>query len=386
MRGAARILLQNRENARSDPGGDTVVMERYAEELRAAGLQVDVSLGATDPAPYDLVHLFNFATPEKTLTYARAARSAGVPYVVTALYEDWPCYLADSLDAWSAFEAHLRQGESAYILRWRLEQLGRTLRGEPADNRETARHAACLLASGTQEAEALRRDYADAPCVEVLHFGADGSGTGAPETRSFDQACGVRDYVLCVGRLETRKNQLMLLQALKHDPIPIVFLTGGFTYQPEYGQACRDFPRAAPVRFVGYVEPGVLRAVYAGARVLAMPSWWELPGLVALEAAREGCPVVASNRGTLFDYLGDAVHYCDAANPESLRLAIFQALTQSRSESLVERSRAFTWRASAEGILGVYSRVLRRDALSQTSAAPAPRPQRSARCWQEGSM
>ncbi|MEI2763982.1 glycosyltransferase [Methanothrix soehngenii] len=57
-----KVLIQNRPNAWTQAGGDTVVMEKTVLGLKAKGLQVTVDLeGHLDPAAYDVVHLFNFA-------------------------------------------------------------------------------------------------------------------------------------------------------------------------------------------------------------------------------------------------------------------------------------------------------------------------------------
>ena len=57
---------------------------------------------------------------------------------------------------------------------------------------------------------------------------------------------GVRDFVLCVARLEPCKNQLMLLEAMRDDPRPLVLVGGRVTYYAEYVALCRAFRRSGP--------------------------------------------------------------------------------------------------------------------------------------------
>ena len=60
-----KILQQNRSNVFSHRGGDTIVMERVAEGLRAEGVTVEFdSTGLADLKQFDLVNLYNFALPE----------------------------------------------------------------------------------------------------------------------------------------------------------------------------------------------------------------------------------------------------------------------------------------------------------------------------------
>jgi glycosyltransferase involved in cell wall biosynthesis len=357
-----RVLLQNRAGAREQPGGDLVLMERYRRELERLGHRADLAFGPADPSAYDMVHLFNLTLPGITGGYARAAVAAGVPFVVTALHEDWQRTLRPRVAAQEIFRRHLAGEIDEHGLRRALEDLRRIPPGGRPGNDLAASHAACLLASGESERVRLRRDYPLARRVEVLRFGADAPAE-AGAAGDFAARHGIGDYALCVGRLETRKNQLMLLQALRNDPIALVFATGGFTWpdQQAYADLCRSFPRRAPTLFLGRLDAAELAAAYRGARALLMPSWEELPGLVALEAAALGCPVVASSTGTLHDYLGDAAVWCDPGNPESIRQALFIALSAPPAAALAERAREHGWERAALQLVQLYASVLAAD-------------------------
>jgi glycosyltransferase involved in cell wall biosynthesis len=118
---------------------------------------------------------------------------------------------------------------------------------------------------------------------------------------------GVRGarFILCVGRVEPRKNQLMLLLALQESDLPVVFADGGFMYQPEYFDMCKAFARKGRTVFTGRLSDELLVSAYRACRLHCLPSWYELPGLVSLEAASYGCTVIASPWGCLPDYLPD---------------------------------------------------------------------------------
>ena len=355
-----RVLLQNRSGAREQPGGDLMLMERYQRELERLGHRVDLAFGPADPAQYDLVHLFNLTLPGITGGFARAAVAAGVPFVVTALHEDWERTLMPRIGAQELFRRHLTGEWDEHLLRRGLEDLRRIPPGARPGNELTASHAACLLASGESERERLLRDYPLALRVEVMHFGAELPDADPAGAGGFAARHGIGDYVLCVGRLETRKNQLMLLQALRNDRVPLVFVTGGFTWpdQQAYAGLCRSFWRRAPTLFLERLDAAELVSAFRGARALVMPSWEELPGLVALEAAALGCPVVASSTGTLHSYLGDSAIYCDPGNPESIRQAVFMALSDPPQPALVERARSHTWERAARELAELYAQVL----------------------------
>lgn len=134
---------------------------------------------------------------------------------------------------------------------------------------------------------------------------------------------GIKDYLLCVGRVEPRKNQLMLAHALKGTNIPIVL--AGHCLDKEYGSLVRSCG-GDNVFFVNRLEDiDLLASAYAGARVYCLPSWAEGASLANLEAAASGCRLVLSNRSSEKEYFGDFAEYCDPAMPESIRNAVLTA-------------------------------------------------------------
>src|SRR5581483_3382804 len=90
-------------------------------------------------------------------------------------------------------------------------------------------------------------------------------GDGEPE--AFRAKYGTRDFVLCVGRLEPRKNQLTLLHALADDDVDVVLATGGWAYRTDYLEACRAFRRRGRTLYLPKLSPTELVGAYRAARV-----------------------------------------------------------------------------------------------------------------------
>lgn len=369
-----RILMQNRPNAQEFPGGDTVVMNHFAEMLRQNGMQVDIDHGNNvDYSKYDLVHLFNFALPEVLEGYARKLVAHGKPFVVTALNEDIPEFYLQGVGFARHLMEYVAQGQREFS--WNQQSRLAAGRAPRFNNDWVATHADRIICCGVHESATVKRDYPSAKVVEVK-FAINKNLKGKKE--AMYQVYGVKDYVLCVGRLEFRKNQLGLLKALEHTDHTLVFATGGFSYSPDYDEACRNFKRRGRTIFLERLSDQDLADVYQGARVHALPSWYELPGLVTLEAALYGCEIVVTDRGTIRDYVGEMAHYCEADNVESIRQAVENAYRTPRVAGLGKVLEGLTWESSTSNLMGIYEEVLndRRKApdtsvLDQTKVQPS---------------
>ena len=76
----------------------------------------------------------------------------------------------------------------------------------------------------------------------------------------------------------------------------------------DYARECRRAGEGL-VTWLGRLDHTIplLASAYAAARVFALPSWFETPGLAALEAALAGCAVVITPYGSTREYFGDLV-------------------------------------------------------------------------------
>ncbi len=117
-------------------------------------------------------------------------------------------------------------------------------------------------------------------------------GRASPE--EFLRRFGTFPFVLSVGRIEPRKNTLGLIRG---GPAARAAAGGGGRSAAGV-RALRGGVPAGPAGdrtiWLGRLDHDdpLLASAYAAARVFALPSWFETPGLAALEAALAGCAVV----------------------------------------------------------------------------------------------
>ena len=164
---------------------------------------------------------------------------------------------------------------------------------------------------------------------------------------------GTHDYVLSVGAVQPRKNQLAGLAAARALGLPFVVVGP----EKDAGLARELRSRGATLR--GYVEIDELAALYRGAACLVQASHYEGFGLPVVEAMASGTPVVIVDDAALVEVAGDAaVVVAEDGLAEGIRAAL-----EGRDVLVaagLERVKAFSWRATAERTAAVYREALGR--------------------------
>lgn len=235
--------------------------------------------------------------------------------------------------------------------------------------RRTARRAAQVITGSNYSRTDILRTYGLPP--EKIAAVPYGVSTAFSHPHSKDDIRDVavrygivRPYVLCVGRLNPRKNLPVLAAAFADaksaSGAPHTLVIAGradFASDRIISEAAR---RAGDtVRFTDFVRDEDLPALYQGADVFVYPSLFEGFGLPVLEAMAAGVPVVTSNTTSLAETAAGAALTVDPSDPAALADALHAMMTDPEIRRACRkkgriRAAAFTWRETARWTLEIY--------------------------------
>lgn len=233
-----------------------------------------------------------------------------------------------------------------------------------------------ICVSCVEEEEQFRRLYGDphgrieivAPGVEHAFF-APGDRGGA---RRAIGLAGDAPLIMFVGRIQPLKGPDVAIRALDdlrrrgHRDASLIIVGGasgedGDTETHRAHDLVDELELHEWVRFVAPQPHHVLSSYYRAADIVIVPSRSESFGLVALEAAACGTPVVASAVGGLLSLVDDGItgRLIAGRNPADYGAAMAQILADSDLRHAMgvaarERAARYTWQAAAERLRALY--------------------------------
>jgi glycosyltransferase involved in cell wall biosynthesis len=243
--------------------------------------------------------------------------------------------------------------------------------GRIEEERRLARSASLVVATCTDEVFELARMGARVSRVRVVPCGVDlgvFTPSGPAEARPPEL-----HRVVIVTRLVERKGVGNVIEALAEVPDTELVVAGGAERRaleddPEARRLRRLARRHAVgdrVHLLGAIDRRSVPRLLRSADVVACVPWYEPFGIVPLEAAACGVPVVASAVGGLIDTVVDGVTgiHVPPRSPERIAEALRDLLAdRAQRERLgaaaARRARRYSWSTVADATLRAYSTVL----------------------------
>jgi len=241
-----------------------------------------------------------------------------------------------------------------------------------AGYRRAARHAAHIVADSVATASDVQKILnVPGEKISTVHLAADPNnfhpGNAAGELNGLKKRFGVQPpYLMAPGAGNWRtKNLKSALEALI-----IARKDAGREFQTVmFGPAealripaIRDLAHDLNLIQTGYIETPELAALFRHAHAFVMPSLYEGFGLPLVEAMSCGCPVIASDRGSLPEVAGTGAQCFDPFNIGAMAAAVVALLRspeelQQKKAAALRRAADFSWDKAAQETIWVYHHV-----------------------------
>jgi glycosyltransferase involved in cell wall biosynthesis len=141
---------------------------------------------------------------------------------------------------------------------------------------------------------------------------------------------------LNVGTIETRKNVLSVIKAIKEIDTQLVIIGKKTAYFSEVNKYIVENNLTDKVIFLENVELKELAAIYRLASVFVYPSVFEGFGIPIIEALYSNTPVITSKGGCFPEAGGENSIYIDPLNPEELRIELSVLLANPEKRVLMK--------------------------------------------------
>jgi glycosyltransferase involved in cell wall biosynthesis len=234
----------------------------------------------------------------------------------------------------------------------------------------TVKHAERIITDSEWSKNDLMR-LAGAPekKIRVVRLAADGRfGRRPPGTAPAAKAGRIDGpYVLFVGNFKPHKNVEGLIEAFRKIPESLcryLVLAGrGWDRAPDLRRRILALNLEKRVLVREELPFESLNALYLGAELLVLPSFYEGFGLTPLEAMACGVPVAASRAASIPEICGNAAVYFDPGRPGEIADAVLQLLKDSRLRKTCirngrKRLERYSWEKTAIETLDVYREVV----------------------------
>ena len=369
-----KVLMQSRKNFFELRGGDTVQLEKTKMELEKLGVEVDFSLDfEQDLSNYDLVHLSNVTRIQETYLHVKNAKKQGKPIVLSTIY--WPMDEFERLG-----QVGIRKFINSHVkidTEEKIKAIARYLKDKNSRNEATRNlwkigytkmqkyvvdNVDYFLPNSEMEMDEFCKSFG----VEKDRYKVIPNAIDADIARKQDEVEIPKEFekyrnaIICVGRIEPRKNQLSLVKALDKSNYKLILVGAVSDNQKSYFNEIKEIMDRNPnFYYIPKIENSKLYQLYKVCKVSTLPSWLDTPGLVSLEAAAMGCNLAISSKGSTTEYFINMAEYCLPDDINGIRSAIDRAYAKPQNDKLKNRIfENYTWEIAGQKTLDAYKTIL----------------------------
>lgn len=371
-----RILLWTRSDCFKAKGGDMIQVENTYLELKKLGVDVTIShRNNQDLSKFDLIHLFQLDWTPETYLHAKKAKKLNKKIVLSPIHHS--VEEVKKFDDEYAFGLR-RLSKFLFIDQFQrdtfkniyrslvdhnkvLPTLYSIIKGLKNMNRKTLEMADYVLTQTKLEAKDLKKTYDTDFKWQVVPNGVSDlflQKSGFTNPFDFDE------YIICVGRIEPRKNNLAVIAAVMklrkelNKDIKLVFVGRKSNKHSEYITLFEnELNNCSWIIYKDYISYSSMPSIYKFAKVCISASWFETTGLTLLEALFMNTNAVSTSKRAE-EILGEFCSYCSADNIESIYKAIKDEYFKPRPKLPANFKKEYTWENTAKKTLEIYNKVL----------------------------
>ena len=329
-------------------GGGEILLLKTKEYLEKEGVSVklfDIWNDKLDE--FNILHIFGAVRP--CLGLMNTAKNKGIKVVLTPVtYYDFDM----AMHEYGSMQKKINNS-----IRYAVK---RVFPIYPSDRRKMLVLADALIPNSEAEKSQLAQLFAIAKekmhvipnCVDKEFANAN------PDL--FLSKYNISDFVLSVGRIEPRKNQLNLIKALSGFNKPLVFIGDPVSDYSEYYNECKKHSNKN-ITFIGKInhKDELLKSAYAACKCFVSQGWLETPGLACLEAGLAGANIATTNKGCTKEYFKDYVEYFNPAKLSSIRKAAEAAFFKNKNSLFKDYiMKNLLWDVAAKKNLEIYENLV----------------------------
>lgn len=343
-----KVLFFVYPSAFQSPGGGEVFLLKTKEALEKKGVAVKLFDQWQDKLKnFDILHVFGSA--KECLPLMQTAKHSSIKVALSPIF-------------WSTFQRAIHEfGNPGKKLLTTFRHLAKEVFPyAPSARRSMLTISDMLMPNSEAEARQVTRLFGiPRSKISVVPLGVDEKFASA-DKREFVNKYGVEDFILSVGRIEPRKNQLNLIRALKNSSRMLILIGDPVTGYEKYYNECRRCA-GSNVIFLNRIEHNdpLLASAYAACAIFVLQGWFETPGLAALEAGLAGAKLAVTEQGSTYEYFKDFAEYFNPAKTKSIEQAIEKAGKKNTSEELKNLIlKNYLWSNTADATIKTYDKLL----------------------------
>lgn len=323
-----KVLFCMRSDYYRNFGEDSMQALKIKKYLKKIGVEVDINYGQIgDYLSYDIVHLFNLKITGEIYKYYKTAKYYKKNIVITPLYWDQNQYYNYINDL-----EGIKLWDKSKIYREKI------LKG-----------CKMVFLNSSIEEELIKREFGKYIPCKIIYNGVEIQGEEIP-LYNFKERYGLDNYILSVGKLSKKNNQIALAKACSKLNLQLVLI--GNTKDKQYVDSILELKN---VLYLGTMDDYNLYNAYKFSKLYVNPSFVEANFLYSLEAAASGCNVICAQEGSSIEYFKDMAVYFNPYESDDILKVLQIAIKKRKDKKLVNHIiENYSWEKSAKNLYENY--------------------------------